>query len=249
MDSIDEAFAAHDQPRPLEVRRARKLEQIPQADRALPLRDVARADLPARARGGGRAAGRDPAPRRGRDRAAARPLRRHLPIRRARPRPPDLRRQGPSGAGADRARPRPVRAGLHQHLPELSTEIAHRQSAPADGPSHPVALERDSKLANLLGTTDLEVNSFHHQGIDRVGDGLVVTGVAPDGTIEAVEDPRRPFLIGVQWHAETLVHRPCEESLFRSFVEACRRDSREPERGSAREVPRPAVPPAAGRTG
>jgi putative glutamine amidotransferase len=132
---------------------------------------------------------------------------------------------------------------LHQHLPDLSTDIAHRQKVPADQASHSVTVERDSKLANILGTTALEVNTFHHQAIDRLGDGLVVTALAPDGTIEAVEDPTRPFVLGVQWHAETMVHRPYEESLFRSFVDACRRhgDGEGPDPGLSRA--------AAARTG
>ena len=54
----------------------------------------------------------------------------------------------------------------------------------------------------------------------RLGCGLVATAWAEDGTIEAVEDPTRPFVIGVQWHAELLVHRREDESLFRAFVEA-----------------------------
>ena len=132
-----------------------------------------------------------------------------------------------------------VRGGaLHQHLPELSTEIAHRQDVPGDQTSHSVTIERESKLSQILGATEIEVNSFHHQAIDRLGEGLVVTARAPDGTIEAIEDPRRPFLIGVQWHAETLVHRPYEESLFRHFVEA-----------SGRERPAPVKPVAEARTG
>jgi putative glutamine amidotransferase len=69
------------------------------------------------------------------------------------------------------------------------------------------------------------VNSFHHQAIERLGDGLVVSARAPDGTIEAIEDPARPFLVGVQWHAETLVHRPYEAALFRGFVDACRSEA------------------------
>jgi putative glutamine amidotransferase len=136
-----------------------------------------------------------------------------------------------------------VRGGaLHQHLPEISTEIAHRQDAPGDQPSHPVQIEPGSRLAAALGDDEVEisdrldVNSFHHQAIDRLGEGLVVSARAPDGTIEAVEDPDRRFLIGVQWHAETLVHRPYEAALFRRFVAACRRDSAEFQRRSGSEV-------------
>jgi putative glutamine amidotransferase len=130
-----------------------------------------------------------------------------------------------------------VRGGiLHQHLPEISTEISHRQKTAGDQTSHAVAVEPGSRLALALGGSELAVNSFHHQAIDRLGDGLVVSARAPDGTIEAVEDPGRSFLIGVQWHAETLLHRPYEAALFKSFVDACRADSAEFRRRSGREV-------------
>jgi putative glutamine amidotransferase len=130
-----------------------------------------------------------------------------------------------------------VRGGaLHQHLPEISTAIAHRQRTPGNQTSHPVEIEPGSQLAAVLGGSEIDVNSFHHQAIDRLGEGLVVSARAPDGTVEAVEDPSRPFLIGVQWHAETLVHRPYEAALFRRFVEACRDDGAEFQRRSGKEV-------------
>lgn len=116
---------------------------------------------------------------------------------------------------------------LIQHLPEVS-EFAHRQSTPGNETSHPIEIEPGSRLAAALGDDEVEVadmldvNSFHHQAIERLGEGLKITARAPDGTIEAIEDPTRPFLIGVQWHAETLVHRPYEAALFRHFVEASR---------------------------
>jgi putative glutamine amidotransferase len=117
---------------------------------------------------------------------------------------------------------------LYQHLPEISEEIAHRQQKPGNETSHPIDVESGSRLATALGDDEVEVpdvldvNSFHHQAIERLGEGLKITARAPDGTIEAIEDPSHPFLIGVQWHAETLVHRPYEAALFRHFVEACR---------------------------
>jgi putative glutamine amidotransferase len=127
-----------------------------------------------------------------------------------------------------------VRGGsLHQHLPDLSEEIRHRQSIPGDRPSHEARLVPGSRLAAALGAEadagadepTLGVNSFHHQAIERVGEGLAVSARAPDGTVEAIEDPGRPFLIGVQWHAEVLLDRPYESGLFRSFVDACRREA------------------------
>ncbi|HET9152723.1 MAG TPA: gamma-glutamyl-gamma-aminobutyrate hydrolase family protein [Solirubrobacterales bacterium] len=117
---------------------------------------------------------------------------------------------------------------LHQHLPDVTQAVVHRQQAPGTETSHPIEIEPGSRLAAALEDDEVEVadkldvNSFHHQAIDRLGEGLEVVARAPDGTIEAVEDPEHPFTIGVQWHAETLVHRPYEAALFRHFVEARR---------------------------
>jgi putative glutamine amidotransferase len=127
--------------------------------------------------------------------------------------------------------------GLHQHLPDLSTAVTHRQSNPGTEPSHRVAVAPDSQLAEIFGEGELEVidvNSFHHQAIERLGEGLRVSARAPDGTVEAIEDPDRRFLIGVQWHAETLVHREAEAALFRRFVDACRDDGAAYERAVRR---------------
>jgi putative glutamine amidotransferase len=111
---------------------------------------------------------------------------------------------------------------LHQHIPDLGTEIVHRPSATGGDPvSHPIEVEADSRLAAALGRTELQVNSYHHQAVDRLGERLRVTARAPDGTVEAIEDPERDFTIGVQWHAESDVHRACEAALFRRFVAAC----------------------------
>jgi putative glutamine amidotransferase len=131
-----------------------------------------------------------------------------------------------------------VRGGaLHQHLPDLSTEVSHRQTNPGTEPSHPVEVDPASRLAQIFGGGKLrvtDVNSFHHQAIDTLGEGLEVSARAPDGTVEAIEDPSRRFLIGVQWHAETLVHRAAEAALFSRFVEACRDDGAEYELAARR---------------
>jgi putative glutamine amidotransferase len=117
-----------------------------------------------------------------------------------------------------------VRGGaLHQHLPDLSTELLHRQTNPGTEPSHPIAVDPDSQLAAVLGGDVLkfdDVNSFHHQAIDRLGEGLRVSAWAPDGTIEAIEDPERPFVLAVQWHAETLAADSTSQALFEGLVAA-----------------------------
>ncbi len=112
---------------------------------------------------------------------------------------------------------------LHQHLPDVvGTAIDHRQAAEGSRPTHAVALEPGSALAGVLGRGALEVNSFHHQGVDALGAGLRVVGRAPDAVVEAFEDPDARFLVGVQWHAESLTGRTEGAALYAAFAEACR---------------------------
>ena len=98
---------------------------------------------------------------------------------------------------------------LHQHIP------GHRQTAPAGEPTHQITVARNSRLARITRSRALAVNSFHHQAVDRLGAGLRIVGTAPDGTIEAIEGAG--FVIGVQWHAETL---PGQLALFEALVAA-----------------------------
>jgi putative glutamine amidotransferase len=95
---------------------------------------------------------------------------------------------------------------LHQHVP------GHRQTEAATEPTHEVEIESRSRLHRMVRTRTLAVNSFHHQAVDVLGDGLRVVATALDGTIEAIEGDG--FLVGVQWHAETLMaHMPLFEAL------------------------------------
>ena len=90
------------------------------------------------------------------------------------------------------------------------------------GPKHRVRLEPDSRLGRILGATEFEVNSFHHQAVRDVGKGLRIVARSPDGIIEATEttDPNR-FLIGVQWHPEKLVPEDkLQARLLQAFVKA-----------------------------
>jgi putative glutamine amidotransferase len=84
-----------------------------------------------------------------------------------------------------------------------------------------VTIAPDSLLAAVTGAGDtLEINSFHHQAVDVLGAGLRVVARAPDGTVEAVEDAARPFVLGVQWHVETLTERAEHGALFAALVAA-----------------------------
>jgi putative glutamine amidotransferase len=109
---------------------------------------------------------------------------------------------------------------LIQHLPELEqVTIEHRQTEAGDVVTHEVEVVAGSRLADLVGT-HLEVNSFHHQALDRLGDGLRVVAHSPDGVIEGIEATDRRFCVGVQWHAECLTSRPEQARLFEGLAEA-----------------------------
>jgi putative glutamine amidotransferase len=128
---------------------------------------------------------------------------------------------------------------LHQHLHEVPGRIDHRRDRAATfpeqyAPRHPVALTPGGELAGLSGALEIEVNSLHAQGIDRIGEGLVVEAVAPDGTIEAARvEGAAAFAIGVQWHPEwRVLEKPDYAALFAAFGEATR------ERAALRRHPR-----------
>lgn len=82
---------------------------------------------------------------------------------------------------------------------------------------------RNSLLATLFGTERSRINSLHNQGIDHVGDGLIVIGRDLDGIVQAIEDPSRDFLIGVQWHPEFLLYVKSQRTLFRELVVCAQR--------------------------
>jgi putative glutamine amidotransferase len=109
---------------------------------------------------------------------------------------------------------------LAQHLPDLGDEINHRQAEPASRPTHGVTLASGSRLARLAGGERIDVNSFHHQAIDRLGAGLQPVAWADDGVVEAVEAPGDSFTIGVQWHAECLTEHLDQARLFRGLIDA-----------------------------
>jgi putative glutamine amidotransferase len=91
--------------------------------------------------------------------------------------------------------------------------------------AHRVAIEGGSRLAGILGEAEAQVNSLHHQAIDRLAPGLRPTAYAPDGIIEAVEFPDQPFGLAVQWHPEWLLDDPAMRALFRAFVQAAEHGS------------------------
>ena len=89
--------------------------------------------------------------------------------------------------------------------------------------SHSVHLERHSRLAEVFGDLEIQVNSLHHQAVKDVGKGLRVTATAPDGIVEGLEGGDTAWVAGVQWHPEWLLDDdPRMKRLFETFVVKCR---------------------------
>ena len=106
---------------------------------------------------------------------------------------------------------------LVQHLPELVGHERHKHT-PGAFADHDVDVAAGSRLGALLGER-APVKSHHHQGFGRVGEGLVASAWADDGTVEALEDPRRRFALGVLWHPE----EGEDAALFQALVDEARR--------------------------
>jgi putative glutamine amidotransferase len=109
-----------------------------------------------------------------------------------------------------------VRGGtLHQELSDFYAEVAEPQSLL---PRKRVTVTPGSRLAAVTGPETLAVNGLHHQAVDRLGEGLRIVARAASGVIQAIEDPSRPFVIGVQWHPEYLPYAHRQRALFHALV-------------------------------
>lgn len=104
--------------------------------------------------------------------------------------------------------------------------LQHRQSGPREARTHTVNIKPGTILSETLGVAadTIYVNSHHHQAIKVIGNDLQVSAIAPDGIIEAVEDPRRDrFVVGVQWHPEVdWQNDEFSQKIFRRFIESAK---------------------------
>jgi gamma-glutamyl-gamma-aminobutyrate hydrolase PuuD len=105
---------------------------------------------------------------------------------------------------------------LVQHLPEVVGHEEHRET-PGEFSDHDVDVRDGTRLASLVGART-PVKSHHHQGLGRLGDGLVPSAAAADGTIEAIEDPTKRFALGVLWHPE----EGEDDRILRALVDEAR---------------------------
>ncbi len=110
---------------------------------------------------------------------------------------------------------------LIQDIPsQVKDAIKHKQEAPKSHPGHKVTVEIDSKLAGMIGSGEVGVNSFHHQAVkEPVIDRFTVSARSADGVIEAIEFPEDQFVLGVQWHPEAMFSTsPTMIEVFAAFV-------------------------------
>jgi putative glutamine amidotransferase len=110
---------------------------------------------------------------------------------------------------------------LHQHLPDVEGFDQHRLPAKV-GFMHEVKVSEGSRVSEATGAAALQCYSAHHQGLDRLGEGLVPVGWAEDGLVEAIER-QDGWMVGVQWHPErTAAQDPSQQALFDALVARAR---------------------------
>lgn len=107
---------------------------------------------------------------------------------------------------------------LIQHLPDDDRFLPHGTPSGADELFHDVVLSPGSKIAKAAGVEIASCSSHHHQGVDRLGGGIVATGTSPDGLVEAIERGSG-WMVGAQWHPEDSAHSdPAQQGLFDALV-------------------------------
>jgi putative glutamine amidotransferase len=112
---------------------------------------------------------------------------------------------------------------LDQHLLDNPDRLDHYRDRPLAEPAHSVTLKAQSRLAQVMGSTEVGVNTHHHQGLDIVAEPLEQIGWAEDGVLEAVVSTEHAWVTGVQWHPEAMV--PMNEPqvrIFEAYAEAVR---------------------------
>lgn len=96
-------------------------------------------------------------------------------------------------------------------------------SLPRNHFSHKVIVDEESMLYRIVGSKELEVNSFHHQAIRDVAPGANGTAISPDGVVEAIELSGKRFFLGVQWHPEMMYDVAIQKKIFSAFLEASKK--------------------------
>ncbi len=110
---------------------------------------------------------------------------------------------------------------------DINTQVAnvnkHSQMAPKWYPTHSISIERQSILGKIFKKEVTRVNSFHHQAVSTLADGIVSVATSPDGIIEAIAMQGKKFVLGVQWHPECMAEKYIEhQQIFNEFVQSAK---------------------------
>lgn len=111
---------------------------------------------------------------------------------------------------------------LYQDLPSEGFLPHTVLSFPRNHFSHTVSVIEGSRLHSIVGTNELEVNSFHHQAIRTLAPNAIGSAVSPDHVTESIELPGNRFFLAVQWHPEMMYDSPIQQRLFSAFIDAAR---------------------------
>ena len=114
---------------------------------------------------------------------------------------------------------------LYQDVPsQFRDPLTHPAKSVGEDSEHEIEIEFGSRLSEIVGKSTDEVNSAHHQAVDEIGEGFVVTARSEDGVIEAMENPSKQFVLGVQYHPERMIRtaefREHRRKLFEAFINA-----------------------------
>lgn len=113
---------------------------------------------------------------------------------------------------------------LYQDVPsQFIDPLPHPAKSVEEDSEHEIEIELDSRLSKIVGKSTDAVNSAHHQAVDEIGEGFVVTARSEDDVIEAMENPSKKFVLGVQYHPERMIRtakfREHRRKLFEAFIE------------------------------
>lgn len=112
---------------------------------------------------------------------------------------------------------------LVQYIPEaFPNALNHLQETRRHEPTHTIKITPGTLLDKCTNSGEAAVNTSHQQAISKLGNGLIASAHTADGIIEGIEDPSRPFCVGVQWHPEFLV-TDLDRKLYKLFIQSCRK--------------------------
>ena len=104
-------------------------------------------------------------------------------------------------------------------LAQNKRTLNHEQSTPHNQVSHNIEIKENTLLHKIAGKTSAEVNSTHHQAVDQVADNFIISAIASDGIIEAIEHKDYSFVLGVEWHPEYEITE-LDRKIFKALIKA-----------------------------